>query len=119
LSNSTPAAAAAAAAAYDVCAPLLTCYLCLCELKPLLLPKPFLVLLQRASAEDFDEEEQEALAAENEQEEELYDQVRHSSACFVTMLLSVHGGCQGSGVLRPGGVFHSMVAGVVECGDSC
>jgi hypothetical protein len=31
--------------------------------------------MQRASAEDFDEEEQEALAAENEQEEELYDQV--------------------------------------------
>ncbi|KAF6254101.1 armadillo-type protein [Scenedesmus sp. NREL 46B-D3] len=30
---------------------------------------------KRASAEDFDEEEQEALAAENEQEEELYDQV--------------------------------------------
>ena len=30
---------------------------------------------QRSAAEDFDEEEQEALAAENEQEEELYDQV--------------------------------------------
>jgi hypothetical protein len=33
-------------------------------------------LLQRAAAEDFDEEEQEALEAENEAEEELYDQVR-------------------------------------------
>eukprot|EP00879_Flechtneria_rotunda_P021574 GHRR01022737.1.p1 GENE.GHRR01022737.1~~GHRR01022737.1.p1 ORF type:complete len:295 (+),score=116.76 GHRR01022737.1:93-977(+) len=30
---------------------------------------------QRAAAEDFDEEEEEALAAENEAEEELYDQV--------------------------------------------
>jgi hypothetical protein len=66
-----------------------------------------LLLLQRASAEDFDEEEQEALAAENEQEEELYDQVGHSSACFVTMLLSVHDGCQGSGILRPDAALHS------------
>lgn len=33
------------------------------------------MLLQRAAAEDFDEEEQEALEAENEAEEELYDQV--------------------------------------------
>jgi hypothetical protein len=30
---------------------------------------------QRSAAEDFDEEEQEALEAENEAEEELYDQV--------------------------------------------
>lgn len=33
------------------------------------------MLLQRAAAEDFDEEEEEALQAENEAEEELYDQV--------------------------------------------
>jgi hypothetical protein len=37
-------------------------------------PLPF-QLSQRAAAEDFDEEEQEALEAENEAEEELYDQV--------------------------------------------
>ncbi|WIA40679.1 hypothetical protein OEZ86_004377 [Tetradesmus obliquus] len=38
---------------------------------------------KRASAEDFDEEEQEALAAENEQEEELYDQVGSCLGAFL------------------------------------
>jgi hypothetical protein len=36
---------------------------------------PCIFAAQRAAAEDFDEEEQEALEAENEAEEELYDQV--------------------------------------------
>lgn len=42
---------------------------------PAPLPVPLCCPWQRAAAEDFDEEEQEALEAENEAEEELYDQV--------------------------------------------
>lgn len=38
---------------------------------------------QRAAAEDFDEEEQEALEAENEAEEELYDQVGSCLGSFL------------------------------------
>lgn len=51
------------------------------------------VCRQRAAAEDFDEDEQEALEMENEAEEELYDQVIQG----LRQAAGVDGGEQGVG----------------------